>query len=146
MSSCSIINASHVAGLLSSVDGVTDAIDVQLAKNKGDLEQEIAIISQPHVVNVQRLCDLDRLAVRWDMTDIHSICQEECESILIKMEMMHKMGTPVPCGGFLLIKLKFKMWLHLKMLIYMETPLTNSSCPPPVDCKGKEIDMSAFPI
>ncbi len=28
----------------------------------------------------------------------------------------------------------------------METPLTNSSRPPPVDCNGQEIDMSAFPI
>jgi hypothetical protein len=48
-----IINANHVAGLLSSIDGVTDAIDVQRAKNKGDLKQEIVIISQLHVINVQ---------------------------------------------------------------------------------------------
>jgi hypothetical protein len=70
MLSHGIINASHVAGLLSSIDGVTDAIDVQVAKNKGDLEQEIVIISQLHVINVQQLHDLCRLAVRWDMTDI----------------------------------------------------------------------------
>ncbi len=62
------------------------------------------------------------------------------------MEMMAKMGTPVPYGGFLLTNLKFKMWLYLKMLINMETPLTNSNHPPPVDCNGQEIDMSAFPI
>ncbi len=55
MLSQGIINASHVAGLLSLIDGVTNAIDVQVAKNKGDLEQEIVIISQLHVVNVQRL-------------------------------------------------------------------------------------------
>jgi hypothetical protein len=73
---------------------------VQVAKNKGDLEQDIVIISQLHIVNVQRLSDLDHLAVRWDTTDIHSIHQEECESILIEMEMMQKMGTPVPYGGF----------------------------------------------
>ena len=35
-----------------SIDGVTDAIDVQVAKNKGDLEQEIVILSQLHVINV----------------------------------------------------------------------------------------------
>jgi hypothetical protein len=80
------------------------------------------------------------------MTDIHSNCQEECKSILIEMEMMQKMGTPVPYGGFPLTNLKFPMWLHLKMLIDMETPLTNSSRPPPVDCNGQEINMSAFPI
>jgi hypothetical protein len=75
MLSHGIVNASHVAGLLSSIDGVTNAIDVQMAKNnKGDLEQEIVIISQLHAINVQHLCDLDRLAVRWDMTDICSIC------------------------------------------------------------------------
>jgi hypothetical protein len=125
MLSHGIVNASHVAGLLSWIDGVTDAIDVQVAKNKGDLEQEIVIISQLHVINVQQLRDLDRLAVRWDTADICSICQEECKSILIEMEMMQKMGTPVLYGGFPLMNLKFKMWLHLEMLIDMETPQTN---------------------
>jgi hypothetical protein len=38
MLSHGIVNASHVAGLLSSIDGVTVVIDVQLAKNKGDLD------------------------------------------------------------------------------------------------------------
>jgi hypothetical protein len=115
-------------------------------KNMGDLEQEIVIISQLHVINVQRLHDLDHLAVRWNTTDICSIRQEECESILIEMEMMQKMGTPVPYDGFPLMNLKFKMWLHLKMLIDMETPLTNSNRPSPVNCNGQEINMSAFPI
>jgi hypothetical protein len=76
MISHGIINTSHVTGLLSSIDSVTDDIDVQVAKNKGDLEQEIVIISQLHVINVQGLRDLDHLAVRWNTTDIHSICQE----------------------------------------------------------------------
>ncbi len=95
---------------------------------------------------MQQLRDLDRLAVRWNMTDICSICQGECKSILIEMEMMQKMGTPVPYGVFLLTNLKFKTWLHLKMLNDTETPLTNSNRPPPVDCNGQKIDMSAFPI
>jgi hypothetical protein len=95
---------------------------------------------------VQGLHDLDRLAVRRNTTDIHSIHQEECKSILIENEMMQKMGTPVPYGSFPLTNLKFKMWLHLKMLIDMETPLTDSKCPPPVDCNGQEINMSDFPI
>ncbi len=146
MLSHGIVNASHVTGQLSSIDGVTNAIDVQVAKNKGDLEQEIVIISQLHVINVQPLHDLDPLAVRWNMTDICSICQEECKSILIEIEMMQKMGTPFPYGGFPSTNLKFKTWLHLKILINTETPLTSSKCPPPVDCNGREIDMSAFPI
>ncbi len=75
-----------------------------------------------------------------------SICQGECKSILIEMEMMYKMGTPVTYGGFALTNLKFKTWLHLKMLIDMEIPLTNSTHSPPVDCNGQEINMSAFPI
>ncbi len=128
------------------MDGVTDAIEVQVAKNKGDLEQEIIIISHCHVINVQQLCDLDHLAVRWNTTDICSICQEECESILTKMEMMQKIGTPVPYGGFSLTNLKFKLWLHLMMLINVEAPLISSNRPPPVNCNGQEIDMSAFPI
>jgi hypothetical protein len=53
MSSHGIVNVSHVTDQLSSIDGVTNAIDVQVATNKGDLEQEIVIISQLHVINVQ---------------------------------------------------------------------------------------------
>jgi hypothetical protein len=113
------------------IDGVNNAIDVQVAKNQSDLKQDIVILSQLHVINLQQLYDLDRLAVRWNTTDIHSLCQEECESILIEMEMMQKMGTPAPYGGFPLTNPKFKMWLHLKMLINMETSLTNINCPPP---------------
>ena len=131
MLSHNIVNAIAVTGQLSLIDGVTNAIDVQVAKNKGDLEQEIVILSQLHVINVQQLRDLDRLAVRWNTTDICSIRQGECESILIEMEMMSKMGTPVPYGGFPLANLQFKTWLYLKMLINTETPLTNSNCPPP---------------
>jgi hypothetical protein len=104
------------------IDGVTNAIDVQVAKNKEDLEQEIVIISQLHVIDVQQLRDLDRLAVRWNTADIRSIFQEECKSILIEMEMMQKMGTPVLYGDFPFTNLKFKTWLHLKMLISAKTP------------------------
>ncbi len=82
MLSHGIVNAIAVTGQLSLIDGLTDAIDVQVAVNKGDLEQEIVILSQLHVINVQRLCDLDRLAVRWNTTDICSICQGERKSIL----------------------------------------------------------------
>jgi hypothetical protein len=133
MLSHGIVNASHVTGLLSSIEGVTNAIDVQVAEDKGDLEQEIVIISQLHIIIVQQLRDLDRLAVRWNTTDIHSICQEECKSILIEMEMMQKMGTPVPYGGFPLTNLKCKTWLHLKMLFNTETPpQTNIQFDPPL--------------
>jgi hypothetical protein len=145
MLSHGIINSSHVTGQLSLIDGVTNANDVQVAKNKGCLEQEIVIISQLHIINVQRLRDLDRFAMRWNRTDICPIHQEECKSILIEIEIMQKMGTPDLYGGFPLTNLKFKTWLHLKMLIDTETPLTNSNRPPPVG-KGQEINMSAFPI
>ena len=64
MLSHDIVNGIAVTGQLSSIDGVTNAIDVQVAKNKGDIEKEIVILSQFHVINVQQLCDLDRLAVR----------------------------------------------------------------------------------
>ena len=66
MLSHGIVNAIAVTGQLSSIDGVTNAIDVQMAKNKGDIKQEIVILSQLHVINMQRLRDLDRLAVRWN--------------------------------------------------------------------------------
>ncbi len=88
MLSHGIVNVIAVAGRLSSIDGVTNAIDVQVSKNKRDLEQEIVILSQLHIINVQRLRDLDRLAVRWNTTDICSNHQGEWESILIEIEMM----------------------------------------------------------
>ncbi len=53
MLSHGIVNAIAVTGQLSSIDGVTNAIDVQVAKNKRDLEQDIVILSQLHVINVQ---------------------------------------------------------------------------------------------
>jgi hypothetical protein len=90
MLSHGIVSASHVTGQLSLIDCVTNTIDVQVAKNKEDLEQEIVIISQLYIINVQQLRDLDRLAVRWNTTDICSICQVECESILIEMEIMQR--------------------------------------------------------
>jgi hypothetical protein len=108
MLSHGIVNAIAVTGRLSSIDGVTDSIDVQVTKNKRDLEQEIVIHSQLHIINVQQLRDLDHLAMRWNRTDNCSICQGECKSILIEMEMMSKMGTPVPYGGFPLTDLQFK--------------------------------------
>jgi hypothetical protein len=58
MLSHGIVNASQVTGQLSLIDGVTNAIDVQVTKNKGDLKQEIVIISQLHIINVQQLCVL----------------------------------------------------------------------------------------
>jgi hypothetical protein len=73
MLSHGIVNVIAVTGQLFLIDGVTNAIDVQVAKNKGDLKQEIVILSQLHVINVQRLRDLDRLAVRWNRTYICSI-------------------------------------------------------------------------
>jgi hypothetical protein len=84
MLSHGIVHATHVAGLLSSIDGVTNAIDVQVAKNRGELEQEIVIISQLHVINVQRLRDLDHLAVRWDTTDICSLSRTNIGAVLNK--------------------------------------------------------------
>ncbi len=36
MLSNGIVNASHVDGLLSLIDGVNDNIDVQVTKNKGE--------------------------------------------------------------------------------------------------------------
>ncbi len=64
MLSHGIINSIAVTGQLSLIDGVTNAIDVQVAKNKRDLKQEIVILSQLHVINVQQLRDLDCLTVR----------------------------------------------------------------------------------
>ena len=64
------------------LDDLTVAPHVQVAKNKADLEQEIVTLSQFYVINVQPLCDLDDLAVKWDTSNIHSICQHEFKGVL----------------------------------------------------------------
>ncbi len=63
MLSHGIINVIAVTAQLSLIDGVTDAINVQVANNKRDIKQEIVILFQLHVINVQQLRDLDHLAV-----------------------------------------------------------------------------------
>jgi hypothetical protein len=128
------------------LDDLTVAQHVQVKKR--DLEQKIVTLSQLHVINVQRLHDLDDLAVRWDTTNIHSIRQDECKGIVseIKIKMMQKMGGCVCWGGIPLNNLEFKTWLHLKMLIDSETPLIDSSRLPPVNCFGCNIQMDMFPI
>jgi hypothetical protein len=42
----------NVIALTDPIDGVNNAIDVQVAKNQSDLEQEIVILSQLHVINL----------------------------------------------------------------------------------------------
>ncbi len=113
---------------------------MQVAKNKEDFEQETVIIFQLHVNNVQQLRDLDCLAVRWKPTDICSIFQEKCKSILIEMEMMQKMGTPVP---YVIqdVAAPNNVYQHGD-----STDKFNTPPPPPVDCNCQKINMSAFPI
>jgi hypothetical protein len=145
MLSHGLVNAIAVTGRLSLIDAVTNAIDVQVAKNNRDLGQEIVILSQLHVINVQLLCDLDRLAVRWNTTDICSIFQGECKSILIEIEVMSKMGTPV-LWCFSADESKIQDVVVPKDVDQHRDSTDQSNCPPPVDCNGQEINMSAFPI
>jgi hypothetical protein len=49
MLSHGIINAIAITGQLSLIDGVTDANNVQVAKNKGYIKQQIVILSQLHI-------------------------------------------------------------------------------------------------
>jgi hypothetical protein len=50
MLSPGLVNAIAVTDPIFSVNNV---IDVQVAKNQSDLEQEIVILSQLHVINLQ---------------------------------------------------------------------------------------------
>ncbi len=119
---------------------------VQVARTMRDIEMEIITLLQLHVVNIAWLCDLDELAMRWDQSNVQSICQEKCECIVAEMLMMNKMGMPVGGCGFQLDNCAFKTWLHLKMLINAQMPLIDSSCTTPVDCEGCIINTSVFPI
>jgi hypothetical protein len=91
------------------LNDLTLAQHVQVTKNKVDLKQEIVTLSQLHVINVQQLCDLDDLAVRWDTSNIHSIRQHECEGIIAEIKMMQKMGGCVLLGGIYLTILNSRL-------------------------------------
>jgi hypothetical protein len=43
----------NVIAVTDLIDGVNNAINVQVAKNQSDLKQEIVIVSQLHAINLQ---------------------------------------------------------------------------------------------
>jgi hypothetical protein len=59
------------------------------------------------------------------------------------MEMMQKIGTPAPYGGF---PLKIQDVAAPKDVDRHGDSTDRFKSPPPVSCNGQDIDMSAFPI
>ena len=124
-----------------------DTMRAQAAMEIKLVEQEIVILSKLQVINVQRLRDFDGLAIRWDSSGIRAVRIAECKAIVVEHELMRKMGLPNFEGGFEIDSPMFKTWLHLKMLIDVDTPLIDPDRPgPPVDNYGDAIDILKLPI
>ena len=108
---------------------VTDDMRTQAAMEMYLIEQEIIVLSQLQVINVQRLRDFDGLAVRSDSSGIRAVRSAECEAIIVEHKLVRKMGLPAFEGGFPIGSPVFKTWLHLKMLIDVDTPLVDLDRP-----------------
>ena len=126
---------------------VTDDMRTQAAMEMYLIEQEIVVLSQLQVINVQRLRDFDGLAVRSDSSGIRAVRSAECEAIIVEHKLVRKMGLPAFEGGFPVSSPIFKTWLHLKMLIDVDTPLVDLDRPtPPIDNWGGAIEIDKLPI
>ena len=124
-----------------------DEMLARAAKEIQLIEQEIVVLSQLQVINVQRLRDFDGLVIRWDSSGIRAVRSAECDTIVVEHELMRKMGLPAFEGGFDIDSPMFKTWLHLKILIDIDTPLIDPDRPgPPVDNYGDAIDILKLPI
>jgi hypothetical protein len=99
-----------------------------------------------HVINVQYLSDIDYLTVVNQNAHVQTTHDEECVQILAEKEMVKKMGVSGRYTSFSFTNLEFKMWLHLKMLIDVDTLLMDPLCKLGyVNVNGFIIDLSFFP-
>jgi hypothetical protein len=95
------------------------------------LEKRLINIQHLIVINERQLCSFDEAAVQVDATGMHCHCMAECMASLTDAKFLCYLGRPpsVPgnekSGGIHLDNPHFTTWLHLSMLIDIQTPLIN---------------------
>ena len=121
----------------------------QIANRKCNLEERIISLSQLYVINVQLLCDIDYLSVVINQN--HTAWAHRCKECVhvIAVQEMIKLMIRANCRQSILsyANPQIKTWLHLKMLIDVETPLIDPLCNLGyVDVNDFVIDFSVIPI
>jgi hypothetical protein len=100
------------------------------------LEKQLIIIQQLIVINKGQLCSFDEAAVQVDATGMDCHRTAECMASLTEAKFLRYLGRPpsIPgnekSGGIHLDNPHFTTWLHLSMLIDIQTPLINQDCKP----------------
>jgi hypothetical protein len=116
------------------------------------LEKWLIIIQQLIVINKGQLHSFDKAAVRVDAAGMHRHCMAECMASLMEAKFLCSLGRPpsIPSneksGGIHLDNPHFTTWLHLSMLIDIQTPLINQDCKPCGAIYGGIIDINSLPI
>jgi hypothetical protein len=112
----------------------------------------LIIIQQLIVINEGQLCSFDEAAVQVDATGMHRHRMAECMASLMEAKFLCYLGRPpsIPSneksGGIHLDNPHFTMWLHLSMLIDIQTPLINQDRKPHGAIYGEVIDINSLPI
>ncbi len=116
------------------------------------LKKWLIIIQQLIVINKGWLHSFDKAAVQVDATEMHHHHMAECMASLMEAKFLCYLGRPpsIPgnekSGGIHLDNPHFTKWLHLSMLIDIQTPLINWDCKPRGSIYGEIIDISSLPI
>jgi hypothetical protein len=101
--------------------------------------------AQLAVINGQRLCDFDMVALK-NGSHIHKCWSTECMACIGEAKLIRFMGNPGIRGGFTMQNLVFTTWLHLSMLIDIQTPLVIPNQVPVDAHYGETIDLDFLPI
>jgi hypothetical protein len=112
----------------------------------------LIIIQQLIVINKGQLRSFDKAADRVDAIGMHCHRTAECMASLMEAKFLCYLGRPpsIPgnekSGGIHLDNPHFTTWLHLSMLIDIQTPLINRDCKPCGAIYGEIIDINSLPI
>jgi hypothetical protein len=101
--------------------------------------------TQLSVINRQRLCDFDTVALK-NGPHIRKCRSAECMACIWEAKLIRFLENPGIRGGFTMQNPVFITWLHLSMLIDIHTPLIIPN-QVPVDARyGDTIDLDSLPI
>jgi hypothetical protein len=87
------------------------------------VENKVLVYTQLVVINNQHLRDLDKVAVGRNSSVICKRRMVEATACIAGSKIIRFMGNPGIRGGFSMHDPVFTMWLHLSMLVNLNTPL-----------------------
>jgi hypothetical protein len=110
------------------------------------VENKVLVYTQLVVINNQRLRDLDNVAVGRNSLVICKRRTAEAMACIVESKIICFMGNPEIRGGFSMHDPVRTRWLHLSMLVDLNTPLIIPK-QVPVDVRHSEaIDVNILPM